>query len=80
MERGNEPCQADQGDNYNEGQEEMMANPDFDEDAEDGPDSMAMVIDRGFNGDDTVVMERHLPLGSGLWVWSTIDSVIFPTS
>ena len=31
-----------------------------------------------FDGDDTVVMERHLPLGSGLWVWSTIDSVIFP--
>ena len=30
--------------------------------------------------DDTVVMERHLPLGAGLWVWSTIDSVIFPTS
>ncbi len=29
---------------------------------------------------DTVVMERHLPLGAGLWVWSTIDSVIFPTS
>ena len=77
---GNEPCQADQDDNYNEGQDEMMVNPDFDDAAETGPDSMAMVVDPGFNGDDTVVMERHLPLGSGLWVWSTIDSVIFPTS
>ena len=33
-----------------------------------------------FDGSDTVVMERHLPLGAGLWLWSTIDSVIFPTS
>ena len=37
-------------------------------------------FDAEFDGDDTVVMERHLPLGSGLWLWSTIDSVIFPTS
>ena len=34
----------------------------------------------GFTEGNTVVLERHLPLGAGLWVWSTIDSVIFPTS
>ena len=54
---GNEPCQAEQENNYKE-----------------------LGGDKVFNDDDTVVMEQHLPLGAGLWVWSTIDSVIFPTS
>jgi hypothetical protein len=36
--------------------------------------------DGEFEEGETVVMERHLPLGAGLWLWSTIDSVIFPTS
>jgi hypothetical protein len=37
-------------------------------------------VDDEFDGSDTVVLERHLPIGAGIWVWSTIDSVIFPTS
>ena len=31
-----------------------------------------------FDGADTVLMERHLPIGAGIWVWYTIDSVIIP--
>ena len=31
-----------------------------------------------FDGTDTVLMERHLPIGAGIWVWYTIDSVIIP--
>ncbi len=57
VESGEEPCQAQQTDHYN--------------DADDSG---------SFNDGDTVIMERHLPLGAGLWVWSTIDSVIFPTA
>jgi hypothetical protein len=69
VESGEEPCQADQDDNF----KDVAA--DHDDDAE-----TADVTNGVFDGDDTVVMERHLPLGAGLWVWSTIDSVIFPTS
>jgi hypothetical protein len=71
---GEEPCQAEQTDNFNEGVAEMMADDSTTDVDESQMETMA------FDGDDTVVMERHLPLGAGLWVWSTIDSVIFPTS
>ena len=54
---GEEPCQAEQANNYR-----------------DVDDS------KSFDEGDTVSMEQHLPLGAGLWLWSTIDSVIFPTS
>ena len=33
-----------------------------------------------FDGADTVLMKRHLPIGAGIWVWYTIDSVISPLS
>ena len=74
--RGEEPCQAKQDNNYDEGpvREKMADDPATADVNESTMETMA------FDGDDTVVMERHLPLGSGLWLWSTIDSVIFPTS
>ena len=44
-------------------------------------DNFKDVDDNGsFDNNDTVVMERHLPLGAGMWLWSTIDSVVFPTA
>ena len=62
---GEEPCQAEDQANQGTNFKGTVS--------QDTPDNT-------FDGDDTVVMERHLPLGSGLWLWSTIDSVIFPTS
>ena len=31
-----------------------------------------------FDGADTVLMKRHLPIGAGIWVWFTTDWVISP--
>ena len=50
------------------------------EDVMSGEEPCLTVAYPNFAAGDTVYMERHLPLGAGVWVWSTIESVIFPTS
>ena len=58
---GEEPCQA---------ADQVNAGTNF----KDLPvaDSVPLAGNGLFDGSDTVVLERHLPLGAGLWLWSTI--------
>ena len=63
---GEEPCQAKQDHNgFN-----------FRNTTADSAEGAMQV----FDGNDTVVMEEHLPLGAGIWVWSLVDGQIFPVA
>ncbi len=67
---GEEPCQAKQDHNGFNFRNTTVA-------AVTDEDAAPMQV---FDGNDTVVMEEHLPLGAGIWVWSLVDGQIFPVA